>query len=920
MTLEKIKTKQILSNQKKSQMNQVLLFIAFVFFLVFSIINGNHKKESSESQSVTPTSLASCQLLKRDENLNLQKISGNQDPSWSGKAISTLRNEEYNISYNSEIQAYQSPNRANNIRFIYNKDGFTAKTRENRIPLFDVSDRRIREGDKKYRSIKEWELRMKVNGHSRGSGKESLVSLDKSELIINKNKATIEDDNMRIDYINDERGMRQDFIIKNRPIGNGNLELQLSAETKLSIALSDEELIFSDDKGQEIMKYSSLKVFDADGKTLNASFKNNNNSGIGESRLFAVSVDDKDAAYPVTIDPLSSSPDWTSESNQADAGFGYSVSTAGDINNDGYDDVIIGAPFYDNGQANEGKAFVYYGSIIGLLPVPTWAFEGNQDNSQLGWTVSNAGDVNADGFDDIIAGANYYTNDQQYEGRAFVFYGSVLGPSIIPNKILESNQSNSNFGYSVSAAGDLNNDGYSDIIVGAPMYDNGETDEGRTFIYYGSATGPSATANMTGESNQATSFFGISVSPAGDINGDGFDDVIIGSNTFDNPQRDQGCSFIYYGSAAGISQTPNWKSGSIFAWFSFLGTSVCGAGDVNGDGYDDVISGATGFDNGMITDEGKVFIYYGSATGLTLTANWTAEIYQPYARFGNSVSTAGDVNNDGYSDVIIGSYLYDNGHADEGRVYVYYGSPVGLTAEGFWTAEVNQSYAYFGNSVSTAGDVNGDGYSDIIVGSYTYDNGQSNEGAAFVYYGAPGGPKILVMNTLIQGLYNDVTNVSLTDSVTVYLRNSSAPYALVDSTKSKINSLGSGVYSFRNASNGVNYYLQVSHKNSIATWSASPLSFTNNYKTYDFTTASSKAYGHNVIQVDASPVAYAIYSGDINLDQHIELEDMLIVHNDGKNFVTGNVITDLNGDLIVDMKDLLITSNNSVKFITVAHP
>ncbi|MBK8554171.1 MAG: FG-GAP repeat protein [Ignavibacteria bacterium] len=904
-------------------MNQSLFFLAFVFFLNLSLFNGNNKKENYESKSVTPilnASLTSSQLLKRDEILNQQKISGTKDPSWSGKAISTLRNEEYNISYNSEVRAYQSPNRANNIRFTYNYDGFSAKTRENRIPLFDLSDKLIRENDKKYKSIREWELRMIVNGFTRGSEKENLVSLNSNELLINKNKATIEDDNMRIEYTNDERGMRQDFIIKNKPAGNGNLKLQISAETKLSLAISDEELIFSDDEGKEMMKYSSLKVFDANGKTLNASFINNDNYSNDESRLFAISVDDKDAAYPVTIDPISSSPDWTSESNQAESGFGYSVSTAGDINNDGYDDVIIGSPFYDNGQTNEGRVFVYYGSIIGLLPIPTWTFESNQDNAQLGWTVSNAGDVNGDGFSDIIAGANYYTNDQQYEGRAYVFYGSVLGLSSTPNKILESNQANSNFGYSVSVAGDLNNDGFSDVIVGAPLFDNGEIDEGKTFVYYGSATGPSTAANMTGESNQATSFFGISVSPAGDINGDGFDDVIIGSNTFDNPQRDQGCSFIYYGSATGISSNHNWKSGSINAWFSYLGTSVYCAGDVNGDGYDDVISGATGFDNGMITDEGKIFLYYGSASGLTLTANWTAEIYQPFARFGNSVCTAGDVNNDGYSDILVGSYLFDNGHTDEGRVYVYYGSSVGLTAEGFWTAEVNQTYAYFGYSVSKAGDVNGDGYSDIIVGSYLYDNGQSNEGAAFVYYGAPGGPKTLVMNTFIQGLYNDVTNTSLTDTVKVYLRNSFPPYALVDSTRSKINSSGSGIYSFMNASNGVNYYIQVSHKNSIATWSAAPISFSNNFKSYDFTTASSKAYGQNMTQVDASPVAYAIYSGDINLDQNIELEDMLFVQNDAKNFVTGNVITDLNGDFIVDAKDLLITTNNTVNFVSVAHP
>jgi hypothetical protein len=145
-------------------------------------------------------------------------------------------------------------------------------------------------------------------------------------------------------------------------------------------------------------------------------------------------------------------------------------------------------------------------------------------------------------------------------------------------------------------------------------------------------------------------------------------------------------------------------------------------GDVNGDGYDDVIVGAVGYDDGE-TDEGRVFVYYGSASGLPPAPDWTAESDQAGAGFA-SVSRAGDVNGDGYGDVIIGASAYDNGQTDEGRVYVYHGSASGLSTTPDEIAESNQDQAFFGFSVGTAGDVNGDGYDDVVVGAPYYTNGQ----------------------------------------------------------------------------------------------------------------------------------------------------------------------------------------------------
>src|SRR6185503_7598863 len=139
---------------------------------------------------------------------------------------------------------------------------------------------------------------------------------------------------------------------------------------------------------------------------------------------------------------------------------------------------------------------------------------------------------------------------------------------------------------------------------------------------------------------------------------------------------------------------------------ALFGMYVASAGDVNGDGYSDVIIGTWYYDNGQ-TDEGAAFIYHGSSSGITTTLQTQLECNQASASMGN-VASAGDVNGDGYSDVIVGAWQYDNGQSDEGRAFVYLGSAGGLSTSAAWTAESDQTLAAFGNAVATAGDVNGD--------------------------------------------------------------------------------------------------------------------------------------------------------------------------------------------------------------------
>ncbi len=311
------------------------------------------------------------------------------------------------------------------------------------------------------------------------------------------------------------------------------------------------------------------------------------------------------------------------------------MSSAGDVNGDGYDDIIVGAPMYDNGNTDEGMVFVFQGSASGLSNTADWTAESNSDSTLFGCAVSSAGDINNDGYADVIIGARSYSNGETNEGAVFVYYGSATGLSISTDWTIESNQADANFGFSVSVAGDVNGDNYADVLIGANLFDNGETDEGRAFLYCGSASGLSAIADWNTESNQLEANYGYSVASAGDINGDGFSDVIIGAYAFDNPEINEGMAFIYHGSNSGLSTSPNStiesnQAGAILAY------SVSSAGDINNDGYSDIIVGSPSYTNGT-THEGLISIYTGSLSGLDSTAIWNIESNKYLANLGSSV-------------------------------------------------------------------------------------------------------------------------------------------------------------------------------------------------------------------------------------------------------------------------------------------
>lgn len=425
-------------------------------------------------------------------------------------------------------------------------------------------------------------------------------------------------------------------------------------------------------------------------------------------------------------------PAWHTEGGQPGSHYGSSVSAAGDVNGDGYGDVLVGAPEHDQGHVDEGVAFLFLGSPGGPSTLPAWSQEGNQPGAQFGFNVAPAGDVNGDGYDDALVGAPGYADGQVEEGAVFLYLGSAGGLSVAPARVWQGGQAGDRFGSSVGSAGDVNADGLDDVLVGAPGFDGGEIDEGAAYLFLGSSSElPSAPA-WSIEGNQAHSRLGTSVAALGDLNGDGFGDVAIGAPFHDGGQVDEGQVRLIGGTASGLGASPlqNVEANNANARF---GVSVAGGGDLTGTGIPRLLIGAPIYTYTHI-EEGGTFL-----GGLGQPVFFLDFGRQDFAHRGVSIASAGDVNADGLMDVVIGADLYDNGEVDEGLVTLHLGHPSFVVDRSpAWTVDIDQPSSGFGSSVASAGDVNGDGFGDVIAGAPRYDHGEVDEGGAFLFLGPSG--------------------------------------------------------------------------------------------------------------------------------------------------------------------------------------
>lgn len=406
---------------------------------------------------------------------------------------------------------------------------------------------------------------------------------------------------------------------------------------------------------------------------------------------------------------------------------GRSVSSAGDVNGDGYDDVLVGSYGYTDGSSKSaGKASLYLGSSSGVTTTPSWEVMGEGPSYTLGYSTTGKADFNNDGYADIAVGSHCYGDGtENWIGKAYAYYGGTSGPSTTADWSDEGPAKDSNFGSSL-AYGDVNGDGYDDLLVGATQYDNFK---GKIFLYLGSSSGLDTSPAWEATGDTYWDFFSISIN-TGDFNNDGYDDIIVGAPGYDSTSKtDNGKAYIYNGSASGPSETADFTITGTNDDDS-LGISVSSGGDVNGDGYDDILIGAHRTDSGSTANTGTAYAFYGSSSGPSSSADWSANGEYANDWFGYSVSKAGDINGDGYSDVIIGT----NSESRTGKASVFYGSSSGLSLTADQSLKGKTVDDAYGASVSSAGDMNGDGYDEVIVGAYEYDtSSHTDAGKVYIY-------------------------------------------------------------------------------------------------------------------------------------------------------------------------------------------
>jgi hypothetical protein len=387
--------------------------------------------------------------------------------------------------------------------------------------------------------------------------------------------------------------------------------------------------------------------------------------------------------------------------------FGGSVASAGDMNGDGIDDLIVGAYQSDFGGLDAGQVYVFFG---GARPdaKPDLLMTGEAAGDLFGVSVAGVGDVNKDGYADILVGA--YGNDAHgaNAGRAYLYFGGPR-PDGRPDLVLSGESAGDAFGYSVAAAGDLNHDGYADFMVGA--YENSAhgAGAGRVYVYYGGPH-PDDRPDLILNGEAPGDLFGISVATAGDVNGDGFSDMIVGAYQNDAGGQDAGRAYIFFGGPTVDDHPDVVLAGA--APGDYFGFSVAGAGDVNRDGFSDVIVGAYHNDAGG-AEAGRAYVFFGGAhpdatPDLVLTGE------APGDAFGYCVAGAGDLNGDGFADLVVGAYGNDAGGAAAGRAYAFYGGSAPDAVPDF-TITGEATLDNLGYSVSTAGNFNGEGLADLVV-------------------------------------------------------------------------------------------------------------------------------------------------------------------------------------------------------------
>jgi hypothetical protein len=488
---------------------------------------------------------------------------------------------------------------------------------------------------------------------------------------------------------------------------------------------------------------------------------------------------------------------------------GEYVAGVGDVNNDGFDDILIGAGDNDEGGNGAGKAYL----ILGCADVTQWngsspldlsyanaSFVGEKAGDWAGLGLAGAGDVNNDGFVDMLISAPGNDEGGSGAGKIYLILGRTDVSAWSDSSPLDLSYANASFvgekagdgagGSGLAGVGDVNNDGFDDILIGAGNNDEGGDAAGKVYLILGRAdvtqwNGSSpldlsyANASFVGEEDMDLA--GEYVAGAGDVNNDGFADILISADRNDEGGNGAGKVYLILGRA----DVTQWNGSSPldlgYANASFIGeeagdgagfNGLAGAGDVNNDGFADLLIGAYDNDEGGV-NAGQFYLIFGRADVTQWNGSSPLDLGYANASFhgpdtetyiGESLAGAGDINNDGYDDILSGVIRPDG----PGRLYIILGQPTGQ-----WMSDVNldSSDAFiigevdfdaFGYAVAGAGDINNDSFADILVGAFGNDEGGSDAGKTYL---ALGGALAGRLSISILQIYADSRTIKITISV-----------------------------------------------------------------------------------------------------------------------------------------------------------
>ena len=466
---------------------------------------------------------------------------------------------------------------------------------------------------------------------------------------------------------------------------------------------------------------------------------------------------------------------------------GHAVSLAGDVDGDGLDDVIIGANRADPNGSDSGRAYVVFGKAdtepVQLAEIVAgnggFALHGEAMDDNAGISVSRAGDVDGDGLDDVIVGAQYADANGGDSGRAYVVFGKADGAGVDLEDVaagvggfsLEGEAAGDRAGFSVSGIGDVNGDDLDDVVVGAFFAAPSGDASGRAYVVFGKvdtdavdladiAAGDGGFA-IDGEA--AYDNAAISVRGAGDIDGDGIGDLVIGAPYADINGSDAGRGYVVFGKAdtdpvllADIAAGVGGFAIDGAEASDYAGFPISGAGDIDGDGLDDVLVGAFRADTAAVAS-GRAYVVFGKPDG---DAVLLADVGLGVGGFpidgvaapdeaGRAMSGVGDLDGDGRDDLVVGAPGSDPMGAESGRCYVVLGkadtdpvllATVGAGAGGF-VIEGELAGDAAGVAVDGAGDVNGDGVRDLLIGAERADPNGESSGRSYVVFGVPVAPR-----------------------------------------------------------------------------------------------------------------------------------------------------------------------------------